>query len=68
ATIDRVDRTSALIRRFEQRSSFARGKRVRVEEDGGYEGVTEGLDSRGFLQVRTPQGLRIVLSGGVRPL
>jgi len=41
---------------------------VRVEESGGYQGVTEGLDSRGFLQVRTPQGLRVVLSGGVRPL
>jgi BirA family transcriptional regulator, biotin operon repressor / biotin---[acetyl-CoA-carboxylase] ligase len=57
-----------VIRRFEQRSSFARGRRVRVEESGGYQGVTEGLDSRGFLQVRTPQGLRVVLSGGVRPL
>ena len=60
--------TTALIRRFEQRSSYARGRRVRVEENGGYEGVTEGLDPRGFLQLRTPQGLRTVLSGGVRPL
>jgi BirA family transcriptional regulator, biotin operon repressor / biotin---[acetyl-CoA-carboxylase] ligase len=58
----------SLIRRFEQRSSYARGRRVRVEESGGYEGVTEGLDARGFLQVRTPQGLRVALSGGVRPL
>ena len=30
------------------------------------EGVTAGLDDRGFLQVRTPAGLRTVLSGGVR--
>jgi len=57
-----------LIPRFEQHSSYARGKHVRVEENGGYEGVTEGLDSRGFLQVRTAKELRVVLSGGVRPL
>lgn len=55
-----------VIRRFEECSSYARGKRVRVEEDGGYEGVTEGLDDRGFLRVRTRDGLRTVISGGVR--
>ncbi|HUI85092.1 MAG TPA: biotin--[acetyl-CoA-carboxylase] ligase [Candidatus Binatia bacterium] len=60
---------SAILRSFEERSSFARGRRVRIEEDGGgYEGVTEGLDERGFLQLRTPQGLRTVLSGNVRGL
>jgi BirA family biotin operon repressor/biotin-[acetyl-CoA-carboxylase] ligase len=32
----------------------------------GFTGITEGLDPRGFLLVRTPQGLRTVLSGGVR--
>ena len=55
-------------RRFEQNSSSARGKRVHVEEDGGYEGATEGLDDRGFLLVRTASGLRTVLSGGVRAI
>jgi BirA family transcriptional regulator, biotin operon repressor / biotin---[acetyl-CoA-carboxylase] ligase len=55
-------------RRFEQYSSSARGRRVRVEEDSGYEGVTEGLDERGFLKVRTESGLRTVLSGGVREI
>jgi BirA family biotin operon repressor/biotin-[acetyl-CoA-carboxylase] ligase len=58
----------ALLRRFEERSSYARGKPVRVEENGGFEGVTEGLDARGFLRVRTPEGMRTVLSGGVRAL
>jgi BirA family transcriptional regulator, biotin operon repressor / biotin---[acetyl-CoA-carboxylase] ligase len=53
-------------RRFEQCSSSARGRLVRVEEDGGYEGVTDGLDERGFLRVRTQSGPRTVLSGGVR--
>ncbi|MGZ4824143.1 MAG: biotin--[acetyl-CoA-carboxylase] ligase [Terriglobales bacterium] len=55
-------------RRFEQHSSSARGCRVCVEEDGGYEGFTEGLDERGFLRVRTESGLRTVLSGGVRKI
>ncbi len=54
--------------RFEQNSSSARGRRVRVEENGGYEGVTEGLDERGFLRVRTDAGVRTVLSGGVREI
>ena len=58
----------ALLRRFETHSSTARGCRVQVEDQGGYEGVTEGLDERGFLQVRGPAGLRTVISGGVRPI
>jgi BirA family biotin operon repressor/biotin-[acetyl-CoA-carboxylase] ligase len=62
------DARDALLRRFEERSSYARGKPVRVEENGGFEGVTEGLDGRGFLRVRTPEGLRTVLSGGVRAI
>jgi BirA family biotin operon repressor/biotin-[acetyl-CoA-carboxylase] ligase len=53
-------------KRFEERSSYARRREVHVEEDGGYDGITEGLDERGFLKVRTEQGLRTVLSGGVR--
>jgi BirA family biotin operon repressor/biotin-[acetyl-CoA-carboxylase] ligase len=62
------DTVSKIFRRFEQSSSYARGKQVRVEENGGFEGVTEGLDARGFLRVRTTDSLRTVLSGGVRPL
>ena len=60
--------TGAEIRaRFEAASSCARNCHVRVEEDGGdYEGVSEGLDERGFLRVRTAGGVRTVLSGGVR--
>jgi BirA family transcriptional regulator, biotin operon repressor / biotin---[acetyl-CoA-carboxylase] ligase len=58
---------AALLKRFEEHSSSVRGQKVRIEDDG-LEGVTEGLDASGFLQVRTPQGLRTVLSGTVRPL
>jgi len=56
----------SIVRRFSERSSSVRGAEVRVEDNGGFEGATEGLDSRGFLQVRTAQGLRTVLSGTVR--
>ena len=59
---------NSLLRRFEQVSSYARDRAVRVEEDGGYCGVTAGLDERGFLRVRTDTGVRTVLSGGVRPV
>jgi BirA family biotin operon repressor/biotin-[acetyl-CoA-carboxylase] ligase len=55
------------IARFERRSSYARGRRVRVAEADGYEGITEGLDARGFLRVKTASGPRTVVSGGVRP-
>ncbi len=55
-----------ILRRFEQHSSYCCGCAVFVEEDGGYEGLTRGLDERGFLQVETPHGMRTVLSGGVR--
>ncbi len=64
--LENADATASILHRFEERSSSARGQRV-VVEDGGFEGVTEGLDSRGFLQVRTAQGMRTVLSGVVRP-
>jgi BirA family biotin operon repressor/biotin-[acetyl-CoA-carboxylase] ligase len=57
----------SILRRFSERSSYARGMAVHVEENGdSFEGVTEGLDSRGFLKVRTDQGPRTVLSGTVR--
>jgi BirA family biotin operon repressor/biotin-[acetyl-CoA-carboxylase] ligase len=55
-----------ILRRFEEHSSYCRGCAVAVEEDGGYEGVTRGLDDRGFLRVETARGVRTVLSGGVR--
>jgi len=58
----------SILERFERASSYANGKRVHVDEDGGYEGTTAGLDDRGFLLVETEHGLRTVLSGGVRPL
>jgi len=57
----------AVLLRFERGSSAARGCRVRVEEDG-FEGVSEGLDPRGFLLVRTAGGVKTVFTGGVREI
>ncbi len=39
----------SILRRFSEASSYVRGRKVRIEENGGFEGVTEGLDARGFL-------------------
>jgi BirA family biotin operon repressor/biotin-[acetyl-CoA-carboxylase] ligase len=55
-----------ILRRFQQHSSFCRDCAVFVEEDGGYQGMTRGLDERGFLRIETAHGMRTVLSGGVR--
>ncbi|MFZ0633837.1 MAG: biotin--[acetyl-CoA-carboxylase] ligase [Acidobacteriaceae bacterium] len=56
--------------RIASRSTWIRRKRVRVDEtaNGGesFAGTTDGLDERGFLRVRTADGMRTVLSGGVR--
>ena len=57
----------SLFRRFAERSSWVQGKRVNVPEQGGYTGVTAGLDTRGYLRVACDDGVtRTVLSGGVR--
>ncbi len=53
-------------RRFEQSSSSARGRKVSIDENGGLTGVTEGLDERGFLRVRTAEKLTTVVSGTMR--
>ncbi len=51
---------------FARASSYVRGRRVAV---GGVEGVTDGLDSSGFLLLRREDGRReLVMTGGVRPL
>lgn len=72
--LDELDREHAgvgagesILKRFSRGSSWVHGKHVQVPEDGGYTGVTIGLDSRGFLLVDDDKGVRrTVLSGGVR--
>ena len=59
------DGVNSILRRFQERSSSVRGRQIEVEEDASLQGVTDGLDERGFLKVRTAQGVRTVLSGTV---
>jgi BirA family biotin operon repressor/biotin-[acetyl-CoA-carboxylase] ligase len=67
ALVEEPDAQQSILRRFAEQSSWAQGKRVCIEESvPKIEGTTEGLDERGFLQVRTAQGLQRVLSGTVR--
>jgi len=61
------DGADDLLARVAAASTWIRGKRVRVDENGGYTGITAGLDTRGFLLVDGDDGVRhTVLSGGVR--
>ncbi|HVW84104.1 MAG TPA: biotin--[acetyl-CoA-carboxylase] ligase [Bryobacteraceae bacterium] len=55
-----------VLRRFEQRSSYVRGKSVIVDER--LTGITAGLDPNGFLLLDTANGVETVIAGGVRPL
>jgi BirA family transcriptional regulator, biotin operon repressor / biotin---[acetyl-CoA-carboxylase] ligase len=70
--IETASAREAILRRFAEGSSWVMNKEVRVEENGALikgsmiEGTTAGLDSRGFLLVRTTRGVQTVLSGSVR--
>jgi BirA family biotin operon repressor/biotin-[acetyl-CoA-carboxylase] ligase len=66
-TTENLDTVTADIReRLTAGSSWIKGKQVVVTESDTFAGITDGLDSRGFLRVRTGDGVRTVLSGGVR--
>ena len=61
--------SAEVLRQLSGASTWVRGKRVHVPEDGGYTGVTAGLDRSGFLLVDCEDGQqRTVRSGGVRGL
>jgi BirA family biotin operon repressor/biotin-[acetyl-CoA-carboxylase] ligase len=56
-----------LLTRFTAASTWVRGKRVDVPEQGGYTGTTAGLNPNGYLLVDADDHTqRTVLSGGVR--
>jgi BirA family transcriptional regulator, biotin operon repressor / biotin---[acetyl-CoA-carboxylase] ligase len=78
ALLDAIDQHSnilgeqgaeAILRMFTRASSYAEGRRVRVDKDGAtIEGITCGLDESGFLVVREDNGKETtILAGGVRP-
>ena len=60
---------AGILARFEELSSYARGRRVQVSDGGSaVSGMTEGLTPEGILLVRREDGkLEKVLSGQVRP-
>ena len=62
--------SAAILDMFTRASSYAQGRRVRVEQNGAMiEGTTCGLDSSGFLVVREDNGKETtILAGGVRPV
>lgn len=63
------DHRPDLLERFTAASSWVRGKRVQVPEQGGYTGTTAGLDANGYLLVDADDHTRrTVLSGGVREI
>jgi len=59
------DARESILQRFQEHSSWTRGCAIQGEESDSFTGVTEGLDSRGFLLVRTSEGLRTIVSGTV---
>jgi BirA family biotin operon repressor/biotin-[acetyl-CoA-carboxylase] ligase len=65
-----TDGPGAIRAAFLRASSYASGRRVRVEQNGGIvEGITAGLDLSGFLVVRQDNGREtVILAGGVRPV
>ena len=67
--IEQKEARQSILRRFAERSSWVREKKVHIEENGSrIEGTTEGLDESGFLQVRTAEGVQRIFSGTVREM
>ena len=73
ALLREVDRYTSespedILRLFTHASSYACGRRVRVDQpDGVIEGTTAGLDACGFLIVRKDDGTdTLIVAGGVR--
>ena len=64
------DGRQKILMMFSRRSSYARNKRVTVEQGHSIvEGTTAGLDPSGFLILRKDDGTEdLVLAGGVRPV
>jgi BirA family biotin operon repressor/biotin-[acetyl-CoA-carboxylase] ligase len=64
------DGRQKILMMFSARSSYARNKRVKVDQGQSIvEGTTAGLDPSGFLILRKDDGTEdLVLAGGVRPV
>jgi BirA family biotin operon repressor/biotin-[acetyl-CoA-carboxylase] ligase len=65
-----MEGSPAILQLFARHSSYAQGRRVRVEREGAIiQGTTVGVDASGFLVVREDNGKETtILAGGVRPV
>ncbi len=69
AEVSGARKQQSLNERFRLSSTWVRGKRVSVEEEESYTGITDGLTHAGMLRVQCDDGkLRVVRHGGVREL
>jgi BirA family biotin operon repressor/biotin-[acetyl-CoA-carboxylase] ligase len=66
ATLPQQAARTAIPARIAAISTWLQGRRVEVHGPQPCTGVTEGLDARGFLRVRTASGLVTVTTGGIR--
>ncbi len=66
AARDRDATLAAIPGRIAEASTWVKGRRVNVHGPQPCSGVTEGLDARGFLLVRTTDGVVTVMTGGIR--
>jgi len=66
--LEQPNARESILMRFQERSSYVKGRQIFVDENGGFHGVTYGMDDRGFLRVLTAHGIRLVLSGSIRPV
>jgi BirA family biotin operon repressor/biotin-[acetyl-CoA-carboxylase] ligase len=57
---------AAIPERIAAISTWVQGRRVQVHGPQPCTGITDGLDERGFLRVRTASGLVTVTTGGIR--
>lgn len=58
--------SATIAARFEEASTWVRGRRVRVHGPQQCLGVTAGMDENGFLRVATAAGMVTVQTGGLR--
>lgn len=66
ATLHSEAALAAIPARIAAISSWVQGRRVEVHGPQPCIGITDGLDARGFLRVRTADGLVTITTGGLR--
>jgi BirA family biotin operon repressor/biotin-[acetyl-CoA-carboxylase] ligase len=63
---DQKRQQNEILSRLQNISTWIHGKKVAVGQPEEFRGTTDGLDERGFLRVMTDNGIRTVMTGGIR--